>query len=232
MLRNGLSFWLFLYFIPAVAQPIDTVVISNKINITSLVVISSGLSLQPYFIRHSIQESIQDRFGLITSNLDDYLQFSPIIMIYSYDLFSKQPASEWARQSRHLIISEVATLGTVYMLKKLTHVARPNGGSSSFPSGHTAQAFIGASIFHLSLKEKYPLWSYVAYVPATAVGMLRVLKNKHWSSDVLVGAGIAILVSHMSYSLDIWRSQSTGRNDTTNVKLQTSTDGLALVWRF
>lgn len=65
---------------------------------------------------------------------------------------------------------------------------------SSFPSGHTTEAFAAATVF----SEQYPEWYvYVpAYGAAAAVGFSRIYANQHWTSDVLAGAIIGTAVSH------------------------------------
>ena len=40
---------------------------------------------------------------------------------------------------------------------------------------------------------------YLAYGIATSVGVVRMANNKHYLSDVLVGAGLGILSMKMSY---------------------------------
>jgi len=67
---------------------------------------------------------------------------------------------------------------------------RPDGSNSvSFPSGHTASAFATATVLqqHLGWKVGIP-----AYALASAVSASRMASNKHYLSDVLVGAGIGI----------------------------------------
>ena len=56
----------------------------------------------------------------------------------------------------------------------------------SFPSGHTSAAFAMATV----LAVEYPKYRVPLYALAIAVGASRVLQNKHFPSDVLVGAGI------------------------------------------
>ena len=58
-----------------------------------------------------------------------------------------------------------------------------------------------------SLKKDHPFWAYSGYAMASFVGASRVLRDKHWVSDVLFGAGLGILSSHLSYHLDIWDSR-------------------------
>ena len=38
-----------------------------------------------------------------------------------------------------------------------------------------------------------------AYTIATGVGMLRIVNDKHWESDVIAGAGFGILSAHLAY---------------------------------
>lgn len=63
------------------------------------------------------------------------------------------------------------------------------GANSSFPSGHSALAFASASV--LTREAKGNLWVGVPlYVMAGGVGYSRMHAEKHWFSDVIVGAAI------------------------------------------
>lgn len=64
--------------------------------------------------------------------------------------------------------------------------------SSSFPSGHTTVAFAAATVFAMEYKDK-PFIPILAYSAATLVGLSRITENKHWTTDVLVGAGLGYL---------------------------------------
>ncbi len=63
---------------------------------------------------------------------------------------------------------------------------------SSFPSGHTTVAFAAATVFALEYKNK-PIVPIIAYSAATLIGLSRISENKHWSTDVLVGAALGFL---------------------------------------
>ena len=78
-------------------------------------------------------------------------------------------------------------------LKILSHKKRPNGDCcTSFPSGHTSAAFMGAGFIHKRFGWKY---SIPAYIGATFVGYSRVQADKHFIEDVVAGAAVGILSS-------------------------------------
>ena len=83
------------------------------------------------------------------------------------------------------IESELLTEG----IKMVVGRPRPDGTSSSFPSGHAASAFTAATVLqgHYGWKAGVP-----AYAVATYVAASRLHDNKHYLSDVIFGAGIGI----------------------------------------
>lgn len=92
-------------------------------------------------------------------------------------------------------------MAMVIPLKKFTAVPRPDtGAKTSFPSGHTAQAFAAATFLHKEYGKDYPIISILGYTAATGVGVMRVMNNRHWASDVLAGAGIGILATNLAYA--------------------------------
>lgn len=67
----------------------------------------------------------------------------------------------------------------------------------SFPSGHTSMAFTFASVVAEETSHRWPrahrVVAPLAYVAATGVGVARMYKDKHWASDVALGAAIGTL---------------------------------------
>lgn len=95
-----------------------------------------------------------------------------------------------------MLRTEVAT----YALKYSVNEQRPNGGSHSFPSGHTSVAFAGAEFMR---KEYGWGWGVPAYMAAGFVGWSRVASGNHWSRDVFAGALIGIASNHDFLNLTI-----------------------------
>lgn len=131
---------------------------------------------------------------------DDYLQYAPIVAVYSLNLAGVKSENNFANRTALLIKSEAIMAVMVFSLKKITAVPRPDTGApDSFPSGHTAQAFAAATFMHKEYGNQNIWYSIGAYSLATGIGAFRIMNNRHWVSDVLVGAGIGIFSTNMAY---------------------------------
>lgn len=88
---------------------------------------------------------------------------------------------------------------TVYPTKYLVSERRPDGTDyKSFPSGHTATAFMGAEL----VREEFGnAWGAGAYFVAAGVGLQRIYKERHWPHDVLAGAAFGFLSARVGYWL-------------------------------
>ena len=91
-------------------------------------------------------------------------------------------------------------IGTIVpVIKHESKVPRPDNGTyNAFPSGHTAQAFASATLFCDEFAQHKPILKVIIYTSASAVGVLRVMNNKHWTSDVIAGAGFGIISAKIS----------------------------------
>lgn len=133
---------------------------------------------------------------------DDYMQYIPAIALIGMKAGGVESRSSWGRMMTSDAFSAAVMAITVNILKVTTNVMRPDGSNNhSFPSGHTATAFMTATMFSKEYSGRYPWLSVGAYTVATATGLLRMANNKHWLSDVLTGAGIGTLSTEVGYYL-------------------------------
>jgi len=131
--------------------------------------------------------------------VDNYLQFAPYLELGGVLLAGVESRNDRVNLGLVILKSEAFMLASVFAVKNLTNITRPDGTATAFPSGHTAQAFLAASIVHTELREKSQWYGIGAYTIATSVGVLRMVNDKHWQSDVVAGAGFGILSAHLAY---------------------------------
>lgn len=79
----------------------------------------------------------------------------------------------------------------------------PFSGHYSLPSGHTTSVFAIASIVASEYKDN-PIVPVVAYSIATLTSISRVYENKHWGSDVLIGAVFGYAMGKLIYNKNNW----------------------------
>lgn len=92
-------------------------------------------------------------------------------------------------------VGSAVTMGVTHGLKFTVDRERPDGnGGKSFPSGHTAAAFMGASFLHYRYGWEYGLPSYAA---AAVVGYSRIAADKHHWEDVVAAAVIANISAYI-----------------------------------
>ncbi len=149
-----------------------------------------------------IQNNIVENYPLLKSSLDDYAQYVPVTFYLLQGSLGLKPQHDFKSRFIYTAISYGTMAFTVEILKRVVQEQRPDlSDHYSFPSGHTATAFTGAELFHQELKNSHPILSYAAFPIAAAVGTFRMLNNKHYLSDVLVGAGIGILSAKLAYGI-------------------------------
>jgi len=82
-------------------------------------------------------------------------------------------------------------MATVHTTKQLVEKWRPRGqNADTFPSGHTASAFGGATFIQTRYGYKYGI---PAYALAAFTGYSRVSSENHYADDVVAGASVAML---------------------------------------
>jgi hypothetical protein len=166
-------------------------------------VLVGGLFLNGSKAERQFQQYVRGYTGdSFRVHVDDYLQYAPIVQLYATDLAGYKAEHHWFDQTKLLLISHLITAGITTGLKRLILKRRPDGMPQSFPSGHTSFAFVNASVMRKEYVNTAPCWSYTGYLFALTTGPMRVLNNRHWISDTLAGAGIAMLVTELIYYWD------------------------------
>ena len=151
------------------------------------------------------------------SEIDNYTQYFGPAMAIGLKLGGVEGRSDWGRFLASSAMSYAAMAVLVNSIKYTSREMRPDGSTrNSWPSGHTATSFVGATILHKEYGLTHSPWYSVAgYSIATATGIMRVLNNRHWVSDVLSGAGIGIISGELGYALCdmIFREKGLRRQD-------------------
>lgn len=143
---------------------------------------------------------INRAFPVFHTRIDDYLVYSPYVALLALNLMKIPCRNDFINTGLLIAKSQLLMVAMVYPLKRIVRVERPDGADfHSFPSGHTAGAFVAASIFHKEFGHRSIWYSIGAYTVASGVAMLRMMNNEHWKSDVIAGAGFGILAVNLAY---------------------------------
>ncbi len=124
----------------------------------------------------------------------DILQYAILVGAGTAALLEEHPETDKYQGAWELTQSMLTTTAITLALKAAVDKERPNGlCCESFPSGHTAISFAGATF----IQQRYGLpYAIPAYLASAYVGYSRIYGNKHDISDVLGGAIIGTLSSY------------------------------------
>jgi membrane-associated phospholipid phosphatase len=175
-----------------------------------------------YAMHRDLKGAIKSFGKTSIKSLDNIMIIAPYIELGILNIFKIKCKNDWLNTSLLFLKSELIMAAIVFPMKSLTSQMRPYAYDSllaghplnktdhpnafqSLPSGHTAQAFVAASIVHKEYRSKSVWYGVGAYTIATGVAAFRMLNNKHWQSDVIVGAGIGLLSVHIAYATHKFR---------------------------
>jgi len=148
-------------------------------------------------LKEEVTENIDKKISV-----DDFSQYAPAAAVYALNLTGIQGKHKLKDRSIILATSYMIMAGTVFSLKSITHIQRPDGSNdNSFPSGHTATAFAGAEFLWQEYRDVSIWYGITGYVVAAGTGFFRMYNDKHWFTDVVAGAGIGILSTKAAYWL-------------------------------
>ena len=140
------------------------------------------LATVPVCITLAIANSANASYAGI-EEIGNYMQV--ILPAYAFGMSMNEQDWDGAKQ---FVYSFASMQATVYGLKAVVDEPRPNGSNkNSFPSGHTAAAFSGATFIHKRYGIKRAV---IPYAMATLTGFSRIDARMHYFHDVVAGAAI------------------------------------------
>lgn len=188
-------------------------------------------------LNENIKEEVAMEHPHHKVSIDNYLQYAPALAVYGLNAAGIHGKHNFKDRSILYGMSMVISNATVFSIKKFSNVQRPDGSNDlSFPSGHTANAFVAAEFMRQEYKDVSPWYGVAGYAVAATTGYLRMYNNKHWFSDVVAGAGVGIASTKLAYWLYPMLKRTFSKNkDLNTVVMPTYSQGaigLGLVHKF
>lgn len=178
-------------------EPLQLIVPGTLIGVGVIGLESDWLKFQNKEIRDELQENIDHKL-----TVDDFTQYAPMAAAYGLSLCGVKGRHGYCDLTIILGTAYALMGSTVYAMKNITRVERPDRSArNSFPSGHTATAFMGAELLRREYWDVSPWIGMAGYAVAAGTGFFRMYNNRHWLTDVLAGAGIGILSVQAAYWL-------------------------------
>lgn len=132
--------------------------------------------------------------------IDNVLEYVPTAAVFGLKLLGVPAESSWKRRLTVSVVSFGINAVVTYSLKHTIHEMRPDGTDNhSFPSGHTAVAFCGATTLMHEYRKVSPWIGVAGYAVATTVAVDRVRRNRHHWGDVVAGAAIGVASAEAGY---------------------------------
>lgn len=153
------------------------------------------------FAKEEQREFYQEHFAGFKSSADNILQYSPTLFNIGLHLAGVKDEQKRKDTFATFLIGTGTYVIVTQGLKRSINEIRPDGTEYSFPSGHTTTAFFGARMLDRAYGKKYPAIAIGGYALATATGALRMANNKHWASDVAMGAAVGIASAEFAHWL-------------------------------
>ncbi len=168
--------------------------LSYKQFIAPALLITSGALMINSALNDDLQTNANRFFGEdFQTRADDFLPFVPVGQIYLGKTFGFTPKNNFKQQTINIVVANAIGAAVFTTLKYTVNEERPDQSDDlSFPSGHTSIAFTNAALLYYEYKDSNLWYASSGFLFATATGILRIANNKHYTSDVLAGAGIGL----------------------------------------
>lgn len=132
----------------------------------------------------------------------DCLQYLPMVFPEAMKLCGQPSRSGWGRLAVSQGFSVILMAGTVYSLKHMAGKRRPDRSDCrSFPSGHSAWAFAGATVIAREFGWRSAWYPVGAYAFAAGIAIERIAVRRHSALDVAAGALTGVAMTELGYFL-------------------------------
>lgn len=154
----------------------------------------------------SVKEDVRDGFQKLSGGkrikVDDYLQYLPLAAHLGLGSIGVKHRHSFRERFAAAATASATMAAMVNTVKYTVCESRPGSSApGSFPSGHTATAFMGAELVR---SEYGNAIGAGAYTIATGIAVMRLYNDRHWLNDVIAGAGMGILSARIGYWLLPW----------------------------
>jgi hypothetical protein len=161
-----------------------------------IALLGGGLAIAAHQVDQSFNVHLRSHYDLVNAAFAPakYLGNTPEQMALSlgtYGIGRLVDNKKASHLGMDLLRAQIIATAIVQPLKIATQRERPDGSDShSFPSGHAAITFAGATVLerHLGWRK-----AALAYAAATYVGASRLHDNRHYLSDVAFGAAVGTI---------------------------------------
>lgn len=151
------------------------------------------------FVNPGLQNGVYESPTTIYT-FEDIFQHAPFLSVYGLSAIGVKGKNNFKDKTVVLTTAYLIMGSTVTGLKNIVSIKRPdNILEDSYPSGHTANAFMGAEFLRQEYKDTSGWYGVTSYLLASVTGVYRIYHNRHRFSEVLAGAGIGILSAKIAY---------------------------------
>ena len=188
----------------------STPVPSNAFPLKSFIIpaglIAYGVTSLGYHELKDINKNLKEEIAIEHPHqklsIDNYLQYAPALAVYGLNAAGIHGKHNFKDRTILYGMSMLISNSAVFSIKKFSGEMRPDQSDFySFPSGHTANAFVAAEFMRQEYKDVSTWYGVAGYAVAATTGYLRMYNNKHWFSDVVAGAGVGIASTKLAYWL-------------------------------
>lgn len=181
---------------------VDSLRLKEEVPQPPVRIVTGASALAAGIVARSAAPTVMEISGALkdrkSTPVADVAQYLPLAFPWAMKAFGAPTRSGWGRMAVSHAFGAFIMAGATEALKRSVMSRRPDGSDwRSFPSGHTAWAFLGATATAIELGDRSPWYAVGAYAFATGVAVSRVIDGRHFPADVAAGAGVGIISAQL-----------------------------------